>query len=78
MAWHWPDEEAERRLKYPRRFGIEPLAKLDNVPLGPGSTTSLSEGASCSLSGQQQSRARKASPRTTRMRSVRTPYASRG
>lgn len=34
-AWHWPDEEAERRLKYPQRFGIEPLGKLDNVPLGP-------------------------------------------
>ncbi|MFF5638118.1 protein NO VEIN domain-containing protein [Streptomyces sp. NPDC012825] len=34
-SWHWPDEEAERRLKYPQRFGIEPLAKLDNVPLGP-------------------------------------------
>jgi hypothetical protein len=34
-AWHWPDEEAERRLKYPQRFGIEPLAKLENVPLGP-------------------------------------------
>lgn len=35
QAWHWPDEEAERRLKYPQRFGIEPLAKLENVPLGP-------------------------------------------
>lgn len=23
--WHWPDEEAERRLKYPQRFGIKPL-----------------------------------------------------
>ncbi|MGW1766107.1 DUF3883 domain-containing protein [Streptomyces sp. NPDC002073] len=34
-SWHWPDEEAERRLKYPQRFGIEPLAKLDHVPLGP-------------------------------------------
>lgn len=34
-AWHWPDEEAERRLKYPQRFGIEPLAKLENIPLGP-------------------------------------------
>ncbi|MFJ6354997.1 protein NO VEIN domain-containing protein [Streptomyces sp. NPDC092046] len=34
-SWHWPDEEAERRLKYPLRFGIEPLAKLDDVPLGP-------------------------------------------
>ncbi|MER6481000.1 DUF3883 domain-containing protein [Streptomyces filamentosus] len=34
-SWHWPDEEAEQRLKYPQRFGIEPLAKLDHVPLGP-------------------------------------------
>ncbi|WP_432106027.1 DUF3883 domain-containing protein [Streptomyces sp. bgisy091] len=34
-SWHWPDEEAEQRLKYPQRFGIEPLAKLDNIPLGP-------------------------------------------
>lgn len=34
-SWHWPDEEAERRLKYPQRFGIEPLARLENIPLGP-------------------------------------------
>jgi hypothetical protein len=32
---HWPDEEAEHRVKYPKRFGIEPLVKLENVPLGP-------------------------------------------
>ncbi|MFD3621749.1 DUF3883 domain-containing protein [Streptomyces sp. NPDC058676] len=34
-AWHWPDEEAEQRIKYPCRFGIEPLAVLPDVPLGP-------------------------------------------
>ncbi|MFG3207767.1 DUF3883 domain-containing protein [Streptomyces sp. NPDC048192] len=34
-APHWPDEEAEARVKYPLRFGIEPLAVLQNVPLGP-------------------------------------------
>ncbi|MFD5633676.1 DUF3883 domain-containing protein [Streptomyces sp. NPDC127077] len=34
-AWHWPDEEAEQRIKYPCRFGIEPLAVLHDVPLGP-------------------------------------------
>ncbi|MGW0631016.1 DUF3883 domain-containing protein [Streptomyces sp. NPDC002758] len=34
-APHWPDEEAEMRIKYPLRFGIEPLAVLHDVPLGP-------------------------------------------
>jgi hypothetical protein len=34
-APHWPNEEAENRVKYPRRLGVEPLARLDNVPLGP-------------------------------------------
>ncbi|MFD0392540.1 hypothetical protein ACFQ3Z_06140 [Streptomyces nogalater] len=34
-APHWPDEEAEMRVKYPLRFGIEPLAVLHDVPLGP-------------------------------------------
>jgi len=34
-APHWPDEQAEMRIKYPLRFGIEPLAVLPDVPLGP-------------------------------------------
>ncbi|WP_329321710.1 DUF3883 domain-containing protein [Streptomyces sp. NBC_01262] len=34
-APHWPDEEAEMRIKYPCRFGIEPLAVLHDIPLGP-------------------------------------------
>ncbi|WP_338145884.1 protein NO VEIN domain-containing protein [Streptomyces scabichelini] len=33
-APHWPDEEAENAVKYPVRFGIEPLAVVGDVPLG--------------------------------------------
>ncbi|MFC4518233.1 DUF3883 domain-containing protein [Streptomyces ehimensis] len=40
-APHWPDEEAEARVKYPLRFGIEPLAKLEGVPLGQDGPLSL-------------------------------------
>ncbi|WP_406478467.1 protein NO VEIN domain-containing protein [Streptomyces sp. NBC_01615] len=32
-APHWPDEEAENVIKYPVRFGIEPLAVIRDVPL---------------------------------------------
>ncbi|MEV7871565.1 DUF3883 domain-containing protein [Streptomyces sp. NPDC088124] len=32
-APHWPDEEAENTVKYPVRFGIEPLAVVRDVPL---------------------------------------------
>ncbi|WP_020140024.1 protein NO VEIN domain-containing protein [Streptomyces sp. 351MFTsu5.1] len=41
-APHWPDEEAENAIKYPVRFGIEPLAVLHDVRLderGPLGTT---------------------------------------
>ncbi|MFI0259859.1 DUF3883 domain-containing protein [Streptomyces sp. NPDC017056] len=34
-APHWPDEEAEGQALYRYRVGIEPLAVLENVPLGP-------------------------------------------
>lgn len=30
-APHWPDEEAENVIKYPVRFGIEPLAVIRDV-----------------------------------------------
>ncbi|GAA0996262.1 hypothetical protein GCM10009555_091820 [Acrocarpospora macrocephala] len=43
-APHWPDEVDEHRIKYPTRFGIEPLARLTNVSLGP--TGPLPEAAS--------------------------------
>ncbi|MEV4751643.1 DUF3883 domain-containing protein [Streptosporangium sp. NPDC049248] len=43
-APHWPDEIDEHRVKYPTRFGIEPLARLTAVPLGP--TGPLPEAAS--------------------------------
>ncbi|MFB8352078.1 protein NO VEIN domain-containing protein [Streptomyces niveus] len=33
-APHWPDEEAENSIKYPVRFGIEPLAMIPDVSLG--------------------------------------------
>ncbi|MFE2943152.1 protein NO VEIN domain-containing protein [Streptomyces sp. NPDC059255] len=32
-APHWPDEEAENTVKYPVRFGIEPLAVVRDVSL---------------------------------------------
>ncbi|WP_254393373.1 protein NO VEIN domain-containing protein [Streptomyces buecherae] len=34
QAPHWPDEEAENTVKYPVRFGIEPLAVIRDVSLG--------------------------------------------
>ncbi|MFC7592512.1 DUF3883 domain-containing protein [Nonomuraea antimicrobica] len=34
-APHWPDEAHDHLVKYPTRFGIEPLARLTDVPLGP-------------------------------------------
>ncbi|MFJ2899929.1 protein NO VEIN domain-containing protein [Streptomyces sp. NPDC087218] len=33
VAPHWPDEEADDAIKYPVRFGIEPLAVMREVPL---------------------------------------------
>ena len=33
---HWVDELAENAVKYPARFGIEPLKVLEDVPLEPG------------------------------------------
>ncbi|MFE4533490.1 protein NO VEIN domain-containing protein [Streptomyces scopuliridis] len=32
-APHWPDEEAENAIKYPVRFGVEPLAVIRDVAL---------------------------------------------
>lgn len=43
-APHWPDEVDDHRVIYPTRFGIEPLAGLATVPLGP--TGPLPEAAS--------------------------------
>ncbi|GII83989.1 hypothetical protein Ssi03_19790 [Sphaerisporangium siamense] len=43
-APHWPDEIEDQHVKYPTRFGIEPLATLVDVPLGP--TGPLPEAAS--------------------------------
>ncbi len=34
-APHWPDEEAQGQVLYPYRMGIEPLAVVENVALGP-------------------------------------------
>ncbi|GAA2239413.1 hypothetical protein GCM10010232_27940 [Streptomyces amakusaensis] len=33
VAPHWPDEEAENAIKYPVRFGIEPLVVMHDVAL---------------------------------------------
>lgn len=34
QAPHWPDEEVEGKILYPYRIGLEPLAFIENVPLG--------------------------------------------
>jgi len=46
-APHWPDEDAENRVKYFARLGIEPLAVLRDVPLA--ATGPLGEQASDAL-----------------------------
>lgn len=50
-APHWPDEEAENSVKYPVRFGIEPLAVLHDVPLDDSGPLTLAGSDALRLSG---------------------------
>ncbi|WP_434434147.1 protein NO VEIN domain-containing protein [Streptomyces noursei] len=53
-APHWPDEVAEERVIYPYRLGLEPLAVLDDVPLGPDGPLSAEASQAARRSGTQQ------------------------
>lgn len=53
-APHWPDEEAEGAIKYPVRFGIEPLATLRGVRLDEDGPLGLAGSNAIRRSGIQQ------------------------
>ncbi|WP_235029439.1 protein NO VEIN domain-containing protein [Streptomyces sp. 3213.3] len=50
-APHWPDEEADNAVKYPARFGIEPLAVIHEVSLGEDGPLSSAASDAIRLSG---------------------------
>ncbi|MEV7288746.1 DUF3883 domain-containing protein [Streptomyces sp. NPDC093252] len=50
-APHWPDEEAENAVKYPVRFGIEPLVTVHDVPLAASGPLGLEGSDGIRLSG---------------------------
>ncbi|MER6495395.1 protein NO VEIN domain-containing protein [Streptomyces griseorubiginosus] len=54
QAPHWPDEEAESAIKYPVRFGIEPLAVLHDVSLGEDGPLGLAASDAIRVSGTQR------------------------
>lgn len=53
-APHWPDEEAEGVIKYPVRFGIEPLAVLQDVRLDEDGPMGLAGSDAVRRSGTQR------------------------
>ncbi|MEU3842103.1 DUF3883 domain-containing protein [Streptomyces sp. NPDC028635] len=53
-APHWPDEEAENAIKYPVRFGIEPLAVLKDVSLAEDGPLGLTASDAIRVSGTQR------------------------
>ncbi|QXE34733.1 DUF3883 domain-containing protein [Streptomyces sp. GMY02] len=53
-APHWPDEEAENTIKYPVRFGIEPLAVLHDVSLAEDGALGLAASDAIRVSGTQR------------------------
>lgn len=55
-APHWPDEEEEHAIKYPVRFGIEPLAVLHDIFLGEDGPLSPAGSDAIRVSGIQQGR----------------------
>ncbi|MGW5696134.1 protein NO VEIN domain-containing protein [Streptomyces asiaticus] len=55
-APHWPDEEAENAIKYPVRFGIEPLAVLHDVSLDEDGPLGLAASDAIRVSGTQRGR----------------------
>ncbi|MFE9834475.1 protein NO VEIN domain-containing protein [Streptomyces sp. NPDC005551] len=53
-APHWPDEEAENAIRYPVRFGIEPLAVLHDVSLDEDGPLGLAASDAIRVSGTQR------------------------
>ncbi|MGW2743269.1 protein NO VEIN domain-containing protein [Streptomyces sp. NPDC001450] len=53
-APHWPDEEAESAIKYPVRFGIEPLAVLHDVRLDEDGSLGIAASDAIRVSGTQR------------------------
>lgn len=53
-APHWPDEEAENAIKYPVRFGIEPLALLRDVRLDEDGPLGIAASNAIRVSGTQR------------------------
>ncbi|MEV6393378.1 DUF3883 domain-containing protein [Streptomyces sp. NPDC051907] len=53
-APHWPDEEAENAIKYPVRFGIEPLAALRDVCLDEDGPLGMAASDAIRVSGTQR------------------------
>jgi hypothetical protein len=53
-APHWPDEEAEHAIKYPVRFGIEPLAVLPDVRLDEDGPLGVAASDAIRVSGTQR------------------------
>jgi hypothetical protein len=53
-APHWPDEEADNAIKYPVRFGIEPLAVLHDVRLDEDGPLGMAASDAIRVSGTQR------------------------
>lgn len=53
-APHWPDEEAENAIKYPVRFGIEPLAVIQDVRLDEDGPLGMAASDAIRVSGTQR------------------------
>ncbi|MFJ3755635.1 DUF3883 domain-containing protein [Streptomyces sp. NPDC090080] len=53
-APHWPDEEAENAIKYPVRFGVEPLAVLQDVRLDENGPLGIASSDAIRVSGTQR------------------------
>ncbi|WP_228044914.1 protein NO VEIN domain-containing protein [Streptomyces ferrugineus] len=53
-APHWPDEEAENAIKYPVRFGIEPLAVLHDARLDEDGPLGMAASDAIRVSGTQR------------------------
>ncbi|MGW0571941.1 protein NO VEIN domain-containing protein [Streptomyces tauricus] len=55
-APHWPDEEAANAIKYPVRFGIEPLAVLHDIRLDGDGPLGMTASDAIRVSGTQRGR----------------------
>ncbi|MEW2548004.1 DUF3883 domain-containing protein [Streptomyces sp. NPDC047002] len=53
-ALHWPDEQTDGTIKYPVRFGMDPLAVLHDVPLSEEGPLGLAGSDAVRRSGQDR------------------------